>query len=103
MAEPDSLSLGVAETKNRLSELLTRVALERATVLITRRGKPMARLVPAEPARESRHLAGVVGWLNDRSPFPAAIDAIASARSTHFPRFLASRARPSSRRPGPTR
>ena len=41
-------SVNVAEAKKRLSDLLGRVAYGGETVLITRRGRPMARLVPPE-------------------------------------------------------
>lgn len=41
-------SVGVFEAKNRLTALLDEVEAGRE-VLITRRGKPIARLVPAEP------------------------------------------------------
>ncbi len=41
-------SVGVFEAKNRLTALLNEVE-EGHEVLITRRGKPVARLVPAEP------------------------------------------------------
>ncbi len=98
MAEADRLSFDVAETKKRFSELIARVAFGGATVLITRRGKPMARLVPAEPAGRPRHLADVEGWLDDRSPFLAAVDEIVAARAKHLPRVLASRTRRPRRR-----
>lgn len=39
-------SLNVAEAKKRFSDLLGRVAYGGETILITRRGKPMAKLVP---------------------------------------------------------
>jgi prevent-host-death family protein len=41
-------SVGVFEAKNRLTSLLAEVEAG-GEVLITRRGKPIARLVPAEP------------------------------------------------------
>jgi prevent-host-death family protein len=100
MTNPEPLSFDVAETKKRFSELIARVAFGGATVLITRRGRPMARLVPAEPAGQPRHLADVVGWLDDHSPFLAAVDTIVAARAKHRPRVLANRTRPSRRRPG---
>lgn len=58
----------VAEAKKRLSDLLGQVAYSGETVLITRRGKPMARLVPVEedPAPS---LAEASGWLDDDDPF----------------------------------
>src|SRR5262245_8693448 len=41
-------TVNVAEAKRRLSELVGRVAFGGARVLITRRGRPMAKLVPPD-------------------------------------------------------
>jgi len=81
------ISLNVAEAKKQFSDLLGRVAYGGETILITRRGRPMARLVPPDAA-ESAHLANVDGWLDDDNPFFAEIDAIVEARSEHRPRVL---------------
>lgn len=47
------LRIGAFEAKNRLSELLQRVE-NGEEVTITRHGKPVARLVPAEPFDRER-------------------------------------------------
>jgi len=48
------LNIPLAEAKNRLSELILRVE-GGEDIAITKRGKPMARLVPvAEPVRDRR-------------------------------------------------
>lgn len=47
------LQIGAFEAKNRLSELLQRVE-NGEEVTITRHGKPVARLVPAEPFDRER-------------------------------------------------
>ncbi len=60
-------SVNVAEAKKRLSELLGRVAFGKQHILITKRGKPMARLVPAE--EEINHLAEAKGWLEKEDDF----------------------------------
>ena len=73
-------SLNVAEAKAKLSELLARVADDGESILITRRGKPMAKLVPVGTG-ESRHLANVEGWLDNDDPFFDSIDSIVEARS----------------------
>jgi prevent-host-death family protein len=44
-------SVGLAEAKARLSELIARV-VEGETVEITRRGKPVARITPVERSRK---------------------------------------------------
>lgn len=82
------ISLNVAEAKKRFSDLLGRVAYGGETVLITRRGKPMARLVPPHAAAEPDHLAQVSGWLDDDDPFFEEIDAIVASRPSHRPRVL---------------
>ncbi len=80
-------SLNVAEAKARLSELLGRVAHGGETILITRRGKPMARLVPMG-TEEIQPLAKVQGWLEDDDPFFAVIDSIVEDRSRRTPRVF---------------
>lgn len=88
----DPLTLNVAEAKRRLSELIGRVAFGGASFLITRRGRPMARLVPPA-ADHPRHLADVRGWLQDGDAFLGAVDEIVAARSRHRPRVLEGRGR----------
>ncbi|MBI5482105.1 MAG: type II toxin-antitoxin system Phd/YefM family antitoxin [Deltaproteobacteria bacterium] len=83
-----SLALNAAEAKRRLSELLGRVAYGGVTVLITRRGRPMARLVPVTDPGIASRLADVEGWLGDDDPFFAAVDEITGARERHLPRRL---------------
>lgn len=82
-------SFNVAEAKRHLSELLGRVAYGGETILITRRGKPMAKLIPPDAGDESAHLGNVQGWLDDDDAFFAAIDEIVEDRFDHKPRVLA--------------
>jgi prevent-host-death family protein len=84
-------SVNVAEAKKRLSDLLGRVAYGGETVLITRRGRPMARLVPPGPVAAGEGLAGVKGWLEDKDPFLARVGAALAARARHRPRAWARR------------
>jgi len=42
-------TISVAELKRRLSEVLGEVAHGKHAVLVTRRGRPAARLLPVEP------------------------------------------------------
>lgn len=79
-------SVNVAEAKKRLSDLLGRVAYGGETVLITRRGRPMARLVPPGPPDAGEGLAGVRGWLDDGDPFFDRVAAAVAARGRHRPR-----------------
>jgi prevent-host-death family protein len=80
--------VSVAGARNRLSELLGRVAYGGANVLITRRGRPMARLIPPESAQDGQGLAHVAGWLDDTHPFIAGVDEIVAARRHHLSRAL---------------
>ena len=85
-------AVSVAEAKKSLSELLSRVAYRGESILIEKRGKPMARLVPAiERSRPS--LADVRGWLDDRDPFFAAMDDLTAARHSGRPRVAPARRR----------
>jgi prevent-host-death family protein len=56
----------VAETKNKLSELIDR-ALEGEDVVITRHGHPVARISPVKPPL-MRHIKEAVEWLKAHPP-----------------------------------
>lgn len=86
MSRTAARSVSVAEAKKRLSDLLGRVAYGGETVVITRRGRPMAKLVPPA-ADESEGLATVRGWLDEDDPLFASIEAIVAARARHRPRI----------------
>ena len=68
--------IGVAEAKRILSDLLGRVAYRKETILITRRGRPMAKLVPVEPHDNQPHLADAQGWVDEEDEFFATIETI---------------------------
>lgn len=71
------VSVGVAQAKKQLSTLLGRVVYGREEVLITRRGRPIARLVRAE---EERWPEDWKGWLESGHPFLKGMDSIVSGR-----------------------
>jgi prevent-host-death family protein len=97
MARPVSVSVNVAEAKRRFSDLLSRVAYGGESVLVTRRGRPMAKLVPVgEPALAS--LAEVRGWLEDDDPYLEAVDRIVAGRSQRPPRVAGGVRRKAARR-----
>ena len=81
-------SINVAEAKRHLANLLGRVAYGGETITITRRGKPMARLVPVDVEATVPHVADVQGWLEDDDTFFATMDAIVADREAHLPRTL---------------
>ena len=80
--------VSVAEAKQHLSDLLGRVAYGKESVTITKRGKPMAVLVPPAMIRQRPHLADARGWLEADDPFFATIDRIGKSRLAYRPRRL---------------
>ena len=82
------MSVGVAEAKQHLADLLGRVAYGKERVMITRRGKPMAVLVPPDQVFGRRHLADARGWLNEHDSFFSAMRDIVEGRLRHRPRVL---------------
>ena len=84
-------AINVAEAKKQLSNLLGRVAFGKETILIMRRGRPMARLVPPDEEPVEQGLGSVRGWLSHDDPFLAQVDEIVTARVRHRPRTLRKR------------
>jgi prevent-host-death family protein len=74
----------VAEFKRRLSEFLGRVSFKGDTIVITRRGRPVAKLSPV--GHEPLHLGQVAGTLDDDDPFFAILDEVVRRRKEHTPR-----------------
>lgn len=84
MDDTRTKSYNVAEAKKNLSQLLGRVAFGGESILITRRGRPLARLVPVAGHRATA-LCEVKGWLDDDDPFFATVDEITAARGSRGP------------------
>jgi prevent-host-death family protein len=80
--------VSVAEAKKHLSDLLSRVAYRGERITISKRGKPMAILIPATEAPEEEHVGKVKGWLEPDDPFFKVIGQIVSDRSKHHPRVF---------------
>lgn len=79
-------SLNIAEAKKRLSELVGRVAHGGEEILLTRRGRPMARLVPVRDEEPTSPLAHLEGWLDEDDEFFELMDEIVRNRATDPPR-----------------
>lgn len=79
-------SINVAEAKKRFSELLGKVAYGKEQVIITKRGRPMVRIVPTEES--GMHLGDASGWLDENDPFFDTISDISKKRERHIPRVL---------------
>ena len=83
------LTVNVADAKRQFSDLLGRVAYGRESIVITRRGRPMAKLVPIpEQPERANELADLEGWLADDDPFFAIVDGIVADRPRHLPRVV---------------
>ena len=79
-------TVNVAEAKKHFSDLLGQVAFGGKQILITKRGKPMARLVPVDSP--GSHLCKAKGWLDNNDPFFDMMNQIVQNRSKHIPRVL---------------
>ncbi len=77
-------TISVADLKRHLSEVLGEVAHGKHTVLVTRRGRPVARLLPVEPG--PTRLAEVTGWLDDDDPFFQFVEEAVAGRKARTPR-----------------
>ncbi|MBI3947172.1 MAG: type II toxin-antitoxin system Phd/YefM family antitoxin [Armatimonadetes bacterium] len=87
-----SRTLSVAEAKSSFSAVVDRVASERDRVIISRRGKPLAALIPLEELEElerlraaqgAESLAAVAGqWEGFEEIVPFVEDAYASRQRT---------------------
>jgi len=78
--------VNLAEAKKHFSELIGKVAYGKEQILITKRGQPMARLIPAD--HSTRHLGDAKGWLDENDPFFDEINHIIEDRKTHTPRIV---------------
>ena len=78
-------SVNLAEAKKHFSELIGKVAYGKDRILITKRGRPMARLIPAD--HSTKHLGDVKGWLDENDPFFDEINLIIQDRKKHTPRL----------------
>jgi prevent-host-death family protein len=80
----------VAEAKKHFSELLSRVAYGNERIIIAKRGKPLAMLIPpaAEPGPD--HLSKVEGWLENNDPFFKILKQVVKARQKHLSRIQGS-------------
>ena len=82
--------VSVAEAKKHFSDLLGRVAYRGERITISKRGKPMAVLVPAAKAQGQKSPREIRGWLEPSDPFFEVIDQIVSDRDKHRPRIFKS-------------
>jgi prevent-host-death family protein len=82
----DLKEVSVAEAKKHFSELLGRVAYGGERIVISKRGRPMAILVPPAQPKAERSLGGIEGWLEEDDPFFETMDQIVRNRAKNLPR-----------------
>jgi prevent-host-death family protein len=91
-------AVSVANAKREFSDLLGRVAYGGETIVITRRGRPMAKLVPMEERDSETPDLASRGWLEDDDPFFEIVEDIVDERPRHVPRVVTSHERRRSRK-----
>jgi prevent-host-death family protein len=79
-------TINIADAKKGFSALLGRVAYGKEQIIITKRGKPMARLVPTDI--NDKNLVQAKGWLEEEDPFFKTMERIVQSRSKHTSRLL---------------
>ena len=89
----DKNEVSVADAKKHLSELLGRVAYGGERIVISKRGRPMAILVPPVQPKAERSLSGIEGWLEEDDPFFEIMGQVVRSRAKHAPRVTRSRRR----------
>ena len=77
----------IVEAKKHFSEILGRVAYGGERILISKRGKTLAMIIPSTEEPPEEHLSKVHGWLEDDDPFFDILDRIVQDRKRHVPRI----------------
>lgn len=81
----------IAEAKKHFSEIINRVAYGKEKIVIKKRGKPLATLVPPQIESGSDHPSNIKGWLDNDDPFFKIVNQIVNNRQKHFPRIFKSK------------
>lgn len=69
MSGSQQITVGIREAKNRLSELVRLAVEEDAGIIITRRGKPVAKLVPYKEQPGNRGFGALKGKIEISDDF----------------------------------
>lgn len=81
-------TVSVADAKKYLSDILGRVTYGKETITITKRGKPVAEIIPVKEGGKPRHIIDVVGKIVAPSDFTKAIEKVIADRKKLKPRLL---------------
>jgi prevent-host-death family protein len=79
-------AVSIVEAKKHFSNLIGRVAYGKEEIVITKKGKPMALLLPVK--ENNKHLSEAKGWLEEGDSFFKIIESIVKNRNAHTPRLL---------------
>lgn len=75
-------NMSVADARRQFAEILGKVAYGGEAFLITKKGRPMARLVPVtrprSPGKRPATLGTLQGWLDDDDPFFSHLEKVRS-------------------------
>jgi len=77
--------LNLAEAKKYFSEVIGGVVHAGKTVVIMKRGRPVAKIIPINPSGNG--LVDSKGWLDSGDAFFDSIEKIVNDRGSHFPRI----------------
>ncbi|MCE0522404.1 MAG: type II toxin-antitoxin system Phd/YefM family antitoxin [Methylacidiphilales bacterium] len=82
-------NISVADTRQHLAEILGKVAYGGETFLITKKGRPMARLLPLARSNSSDKkpatLGSIQGWIEDGDPFFSHLEKIREESRREIP------------------
>ncbi len=79
--------VSVAEAKKHFSDLLGRVAYGGERITTSKRGTPMAVMVPPTEVPGEEYFTKIEGWLESEDPFFRTIDQIVRDRADYIPRI----------------
>ncbi len=81
-------TVSIADAKKHLSDLLGKVAYGKESITITKRGRPIAEIIPIEKREKPKHIVDVVGKIVAPRDFTQALEKIIADRKKHKPRLL---------------
>lgn len=84
----DRKTISAAEARRRFSTILGEVAFGHKEYIVTRKGRPMVRIVHIESADERHNLGDVEGWLEEEDPFFEVMKKVECARQDELPRGM---------------
>ena len=69
-------TVSVADAKKHLSDILGKVAYGRESITITKRGRPIAEIIPIEEGKRPKHIVDVVGEIIAPRDFTMVIEKV---------------------------